>query len=79
MEPFAAAKVQVPYDAALIASLAKLWPHREHESNAIKNLFCSIGMHRLRALDLNELYPGKHIRYCFWCSKIKIDGAIYEP
>jgi hypothetical protein len=35
-----------PADSQLLASLAKLWPHREHESNAIKNLFCSVGLHR---------------------------------
>jgi len=66
-------------DTALIPSLAKLWPHREHESNAIKNLSCRIGLHRWRQLDLGELYPGKEIRYCFWCAKIRVDGAIYEP
>jgi hypothetical protein len=73
------ANVPVPADAALIASLAKLWPHREHESNAIKNLSCTVGMHRWRALDLSELFPGKDVRYCFWCSKIRVDGIIYEP
>ncbi|MGA2047624.1 MAG: hypothetical protein ABSG96_08020 [Terracidiphilus sp.] len=73
------ANVAHPADPALIASLAKLWPHREHESNAIKNLSCAVGMHRWRPLDLRELYPGKNIRYCFWCSKIKVDGIIYEP
>jgi hypothetical protein len=30
-------------DSALVASLARLWPHREHESNAVKNLFCLAG------------------------------------
>jgi hypothetical protein len=68
-----------PADAEFLASLAKLWPHREHESNAIKNLFCSAGLHRWRQLDLSELYPGKEVRYCFWCPKIKVDGIIYHP
>lgn len=66
-------------DAALIASLAKLWPHREHESNAVKNTFCCVGWHRWRQLDLSELYPGKEVRYCFWCSKIKVGKVIYSP
>jgi hypothetical protein len=66
-------------DAELVASLAKLWPHREHESNAVKNLFCSVGMHRWRSLDLSELHPEKEVRYCFWCSKIEVDGVIYDP
>jgi len=63
----------------LIASLARLWPHREHESNAVKHLCCCAGLHRWRALDLSELYPGKRVRFCFWCSKIKVDGTIYTP
>ena len=74
-----AANASLADNSALIPSLAKLWPHREHESNAIMNLLCSIGLHRWRRLDLRELYPGKDIGYCFWCSKIRIDGVIYEP
>jgi len=68
-----------PADSALIASLAKLWPHREHESNAVKNLFCCAGLHHWRQLDLSELHPDRQIRFCFWCSKIEVDGSIYEP
>ena len=68
-----------PADAELVVSLAKLWPHRQHESNAVKNFFCSVGLHRWRQLDLSELCRGKEIRFCFWCSKIKIDGVIYQP
>ncbi len=64
-------------DSELIASLARLWPHREHESNAIKNLFCRAGLHRWRQLDLTELYPKKEVRFCFWCSKIKVDGTVH--
>jgi hypothetical protein len=66
-------------DAALATSLARLWPHREHESNAVKNLCCGLNLHRWRQLDLSELVPDREIHYCFWCSKIRIDGAIYEP
>jgi hypothetical protein len=69
----------VSADSVLITSLARLWPHREHESNAVKNLFCLAGLHRWRQLDLNELYPAKEVRYCFWCSKIKVNGVIYQP
>jgi len=68
-----------PSDSQLVASLAKLWPHREHESNALKNLLCSFGMHRWRQLDLTELYPDREVRYCFWCSKIAVDGVIHTP
>lgn len=66
-------------NSELLASLAKLWPHREHESSAVKNLFCSVGFHRWRQLDLSELYPGKEIQFCFWCSEIKVDGIIFHP
>jgi hypothetical protein len=68
-----------PSDSELAVSLARLWPHREHESSAVKNLFCLVGMHRWRQLDLSKLYPRKEVRYCFWCSKIRIDGVIYQP
>ena len=64
-------------DAELVASLAKLWPHREHESNSVKSLFCHLGMHRWRQLDLTELLPDRQVRNCFWCSKVKLDGIIY--
>jgi hypothetical protein len=66
-------------DVALVASLAKLWPHREHESSAVKNLCCCVGLHRWKQLDLSELYPGKEVRYCFWCAKIRVDGVVFTP
>ena len=65
-------------DAALASSLAKLWPHREHESNAVKDLLCRCGLHRWRTLDLREIVPGRDVRYCFWCPKVRIDGRIFE-
>ena len=68
-----------PSDAELATSLARLWPHREHESNALKNLCCALTIHRWRQLNLKQLVPGREIRYCFWCSKVRIDGTIYDP
>jgi hypothetical protein len=68
-----------PSDQALAKSLARLWPHREHESSAIKNLFCRIGLHRWRQLDLGELVPDREVRFCFWCSRVRIDGISCEP
>jgi hypothetical protein len=65
-------------DEALAASLGKLWPHREHEANTLKNLFCRFGLHRWRQLDLEDLVPDKDVRYCFWCSKVRIDGVVYD-
>jgi hypothetical protein len=58
--------------------MAKLWPHREHESNAVKNLFCLAGLHRWRQLNLAELAPQKEVHFCFWCSKVRVDGIIYD-
>jgi len=62
---------------ALAASLAKLWPNRLHESNALKNLFCRLGMHRWARLDLRELAMGKDVRFCRWCTAVKIDSEIF--
>jgi len=66
-------------DQALAASLAKLWPHREHESSAIRSLLCRAGLHGWRQLNLEHLALNKAVDYCFWCSKIRIDGALYDP
>ena len=66
-------------DQQLAASMAKLWPHREHESNAIKQLCCRVGWHRWRKLKLEELVPGREVHHCFWCSRVRIDGVIFHP
>ncbi len=75
----APAKIPSPADMALVASLAKLWPHREHESNAIKYLACRVGLHRWRQLDLSELHPGEEVQFCFWCPKIRVNGVMHDP
>ena len=66
-------------DAPLIASLARLWPNREHESSAIAGLLCRAGIHYWRCLDTSQLAPGRDVRFCFWCSKIKLDRVIHNP
>jgi hypothetical protein len=66
-------------DAELATSLAKLWPHREHESSALKNFLCSAGLHRWRQLDLEQLAQKRKVDYCFWCSNVRIDGVIFDP
>ena len=66
-------------DAKLARQVAKLWPHREHEANVLLAQFCRMGLHCWRRLDLETLVPEKRICHCFCCSKIKIDGAVYEP
>lgn len=66
-------------DSELAVRVAKLWPNREHESNAFLGLLCRLGLHHWRHLDLSDLVPNKEIAHCFWCSKIKIDRVIYLP
>jgi hypothetical protein len=66
-------------DPELAREIARLWPHREHESGPVRGLCCRIGFHQWRRLDLRSIAPGRDVRFCFWCSKIKIDGVIYEP
>ena len=65
-------------DSALAIRVAKLWPNREHEANSVLGLLCSVGLHRWRRLGLAPLVPGKEIVHCFWCSKVRIDGVIYD-
>jgi len=65
-------------DSELAARMAKLWPNREHEANSVLGLLCRVGVHRWRRLDLTELAPNKNIAHCFWCSKVKIDGVVYD-
>lgn len=65
-------------DSELAVQLAKLWPHREHESNSVFGLLCRGGLHRWRRLDLAALVPGKDVAYCFSCSKVKINGIVYD-
>ncbi len=65
-------------DPDLAIRVAKLWPHREHESNTLMSLLCHVGLHRWRRLDLATLIPDKDVLYCFGCSKVKIDGVTYD-
>ncbi len=70
----------LPNDSEIAAkSLAKLWPHRQHESNYVKNLLCSLGMHRWTRLELGGLIPEKEksVQFCRWCPKLKLDGVTY--
>jgi hypothetical protein len=64
-------------DAQLARSLAKLWPHRLHESSWLKNFFCWMRLHRWAQLDLRDQAPGREVWFCRWCDKIKIDGALH--
>ena len=66
-------------DAQLATQVARLWPNREHESSAVLGHLCRLGIHRWRQLDLATFAPGRDIRFCFWCSKVRINGVAYEP
>jgi hypothetical protein len=66
-------------DSELATRVAKLWPHREHESNSLLGLLCRVGLHRWRHLNLAMLVPNRDVFHCFGCSKVKIDGVIYDP
>lgn len=70
---------QISSDAELATSLARLWPHREHESNALKGLLCRCVLHHWRTLELGDFASGKEVRFCFWCSVVRIDGRVIEP
>jgi len=66
-------------DQELAARLAKLWPHREHEAPSFTGVLCRMGLHLWRPLNTTGIAPRKHVRFCFWCSVVKIDGKIYTP
>ena len=65
-------------DSKLAAQLAKLWPHREHEAPAIAGISCRLGLHRWKRLDLTSLAPDRDILHCFRCSRVKMDGIVYD-
>ncbi len=67
-----------PFNHDMAREVARLWPHRKHESPALTSFLCGMGIHYWRSLSLGELYPGKTIHHCFWCSKVRVDGVIYE-
>jgi hypothetical protein len=65
-------------DHDLARRVAALWPHRKHESIALAAFLCMLHVHYWRALNLGELYPGKTVHHCFWCSNVRIDGVVYD-
>lgn len=66
-------------DFQLAVQVAKLWPHRQHESNLLLSQCCRLGLHRWRRLDLEALGIRRDIVYCFRCSKIKIEETVHDP
>jgi len=79
-KPMPVAPAEDCSDAALAKSMAKLWPNRLHESGAFRSLPCHVGLHRWAQLHVENLLPEKkEIRFCRWCSKVKVNGVIYDP
>jgi len=58
--------------------LAKLAPHRAHESSWLKSLLCKLGFHRWYYLKLDASTSPQIVGLCRWCPRIKVDGALYE-
>jgi hypothetical protein len=56
-----------------LESLAKLWPHRTHESNWLKQAFCALGLHRWYRVDVNGSQSTIETSFCRWCPKVKVD------
>jgi hypothetical protein len=67
-----------PPDAKLANILRKLWPNREHESNAFMGLLCHLGWHRWSTVDVERIIPERVVRFCRWCPGVEIDGVIYR-
>jgi hypothetical protein len=65
-------------DAQLANILRKLWPHRQHESNAFMHLMCYFGLHQWSPKDVERLLPERKVRFCRWCPGVEIDGVIYR-
>ncbi|GGA75161.1 hypothetical protein GCM10011507_28190 [Edaphobacter acidisoli] len=65
-------------DPELAVRIAKLWPHREHEASSVNGLLCRARIHRWKRLDLAAMVPDHDVRFCFWCSKARIDGTTYD-
>jgi hypothetical protein len=57
-------------------SLAGLSPHRLHESNWLKNLLCSFGLHRWYHVKWDGSAPAKAARFCRWCPKVELPGML---
>jgi hypothetical protein len=54
-----------------LKSLAKLWPNRTHESNWLKQLFCTLGWHRWYRVEPGGSHSIRESSFCRWCPKVK--------
>jgi hypothetical protein len=58
-----------------LASLARLWPNRTHESNWLKDAICALGFHRWYLLDGTNSGSIVKCSFCRWCTKVKLRTA----
>jgi len=65
-------------DEQLARTLQRLWPHRTHESGALRSFLCLLGVHRWAQPDYTSVAPRRSIRFCLSCSTVEIDGIRYR-
>lgn len=61
-----------------VASLARLWPHRVHESNWLTNLLCRLGVHHWHRLALDASFPVPEANFCRRCDAVVLAGVRSE-
>ena len=62
----------------LVKMLQRRWPHREHESGALRTMMCWLGLHLWLQPDYSEIVPRRMVRFCLWCSSVEVDGERYS-
>jgi hypothetical protein len=62
----------------LVPTLQRMWPHREHESGALRALMCLLGLHLWLQPDYSSITNKRAVRFCMWCSCVEIDGQVYR-
>jgi hypothetical protein len=67
-----------PSSKAAQEELARPSPHRSHESNWFKGLLCAVGLHRWYSPNLTGLMPQRGIRFCRWCSAVRVPSQLSE-
>jgi hypothetical protein len=74
-------QARLPSPDELKPLLRKLWPHRMHESNWLKDVVCRLGWHRWYPMTLNDSKSGLRIvcTFCRWCTEVKVDDVQRAP
>jgi hypothetical protein len=61
----------------IAALVAKLSPHRKHESSWFKDVSCRLGIHGWYQLNLNVSFPVRKISLCRHCPRVRLNGVGY--